>query len=181
MTEPSGDGISLRLVDANGPEAQQMRGLLGTYIKPYCSPEHYTATLRNANPSRPSTLPPDSLCLICESSDLIIGAVSLLPIPLGSSQSKGIEVRDGLRVGEVKRMVVREGWQGSGTGKKLLSAMESEAMRHGYSHLVLETLATMKRQQRFYERHGWTPREAFGGYGDESVFYEKSLLSDKPR
>jgi GNAT superfamily N-acetyltransferase len=88
----------------------------------------------------------------------------------------------GLRViddthGEIKRMYVMPGKRGSGVSRAVLTALEEEARRRGWSRLVLETGDRLPEAMRFYEREGYTRIANFGHYADSSlsVCYEKVL------
>jgi|GEM_PF-105264 ribosomal protein S18 acetylase RimI-like enzyme len=78
-------------------------------------------------------------------------------------------------VAELKRMYARPGQVG--VGGAILAFLEGQARKLGYRELWLETRIANTRAMRFYEKHGYRRREAFGKYvgNPEAVCYEKSL------
>lgn len=79
--------------------------------------------------------------------------------------------------GEVKRMYVVPERRGSGVSTALLRHLEGEALRRGWSRLVLETGDRQPDAMRFYEREGYTRIPNFGYYADSeiSICYERRL------
>lgn len=65
-------------------------------------------------------------------------------------------------VGEIKRMYAAPGTKG--VGAALLTALEAEAERLGYSTLKLSTRRVNHRAVDFYRRQGWTEIDPFGRY-----------------
>ena len=80
-------------------------------------------------------------------------------------------------VGEVKRVFVRAAARGSGTGRRLMEALEAEARAAGWTTLMLETGCKQTAAIALYEGTGWRRRAPFGGYPNdpESIFMEKTL------
>jgi GNAT superfamily N-acetyltransferase len=78
-------------------------------------------------------------------------------------------------VAELKRMYARPGH--TGVGSVILTFLEEQARKLGHRELWLETRVANTRAMRFYEKHGYRRREAFGKYvgNPEAVCYEKSL------
>jgi putative acetyltransferase len=56
---------------------------------------------------------------------------------------------------ELKRLFVRPGHRGDGTGLRLLEEAVGEARRLGYRRLRLDTIPGMERAQALYERFGF--------------------------
>jgi putative acetyltransferase len=83
----------------------------------------------------------------------------------------------GLPYGEVKRMYVDPAQRGQRLGVRLLAAVEDGLRAAGCRLALLETGRHQHEAVALYERCGYTPRAAFGGYPDNglSVFYGKSL------
>ena len=84
---------------------------------------------------------------------------------------------EGLPYGEIKRMVVDPAYRGRQIGVRLLEAMENQLRAESFTLALLETGSLQIQALRLYERCGYSPRAAFGGYPDNglSVFYGKSL------
>jgi GNAT superfamily N-acetyltransferase len=85
------------------------------------------------------------------------------------------ELGDG--VGEVKRMYVVPTRRRSGVAGAVLTALEAEAVRRGWTLLKLETGTEQPDAIAFYERHGYQRIPNFGHYADSalSVCYERAL------
>jgi len=79
--------------------------------------------------------------------------------------------------GEIKRMVVAEPARGQRIGERLLQGLERHLHGGGIGLARLETGRDQHAALRLYERCGYRPRAAFGGYPDNglSVFLEKRL------
>ena len=75
-------------------------------------------------------------------------------------------------------MMVDPRLRGQRIGARLLLSLESMLRGDGIGLALLETGAQQAEAVRLYERSGYRPRGAFGGYPDNglSVFYEKPLL-----
>ncbi len=89
----------------------------------------------------------------------------------------GEPATDGQRYGEIKRMYVDPAERGQRIGEQVLAVLERELAAEGVPLALLETGAEQVAAVRLYERLGYRPRAAFGGYPDNglSVFYEKRL------
>lgn len=79
--------------------------------------------------------------------------------------------------GEIKRMYVDPAFRGERLGAKLLAALEQGLREEGFGLALLETGGAQTEAVRLYERAGYRPCAAFGGYPDNglSVFYGKRL------
>jgi len=58
---------------------------------------------------------------------------------------------------EMKRLYVRERYQGRGIGKRLVTLIIGEAARRGYKRMRLDTLAMMEHARALYARFGFYP------------------------
>jgi putative acetyltransferase len=90
----------------------------------------------------------------------------------------GIALTDG--VAELKRMYVRPSARGRGVARAILALLESEALAHGFTRVMLETGNAQLAAIRFYEAAGFTRCAAFGDYAamppatiERSIFFEK--------
>lgn len=83
----------------------------------------------------------------------------------------------GERYGEIKRMYVDPAERGQRIGEQILATLERHLADEGVHWALLETGAEQTAAVRLYERCGYAPRAAFGGYPDNglSVFYGKRL------
>jgi putative acetyltransferase len=81
------------------------------------------------------------------------------------------------RRGEIKRMIVHAAARGQGVGGAILQAIETAAKQQDIEIIRLETGPHSLEALALYQRHGYRPRGAFGGYGESphSVFMEKRL------
>ncbi|QLC73771.1 GNAT family N-acetyltransferase [Pseudomonas sp. LPB0260] len=81
--------------------------------------------------------------------------------------------------GEVKRMYVRPEARNMGVARHVIAALEAGAYKSGCRELMLETGPYQPEALRFYGRHGYMRRGAFGAYPEHplSVFMGKSLCS----
>jgi putative acetyltransferase len=83
----------------------------------------------------------------------------------------------GRAYGEIKRMYVDPAERGQRIGAQVLDTLEQQLAAEGVRLALLETGAEQAAAVRLYQRRGYRPRAAFGGYPDNglSVFYEKPL------
>jgi putative acetyltransferase len=79
--------------------------------------------------------------------------------------------------GEIKRMYVDPAERGQRIGEQLLQVLEDTLRAEGVGLALLETGAEQTAAVKLYERCGYRPRGAYGGYPDNglSVFYAKRL------
>ena len=77
--------------------------------------------------------------------------------------------------GEVKRMYVRPEARGQGVARRLMEALEAEAMQNGCRTFMLETGPTLTEALGLYERMGYRRCRPFWEYPDDpfSVFMHK--------
>ena len=97
----------------------------------------------------------------------------------GAALGMGALKVHGPKLGEVKRMFIRPDLRGTGLGRLILNAVESEARAKSLDVLRLETGGTpgFEPAWRVYERGGFVRCAAFLDYPDTefSRFYEKKL------
>jgi GNAT superfamily N-acetyltransferase len=86
-------------------------------------------------------VPPAGALFIARVDDELAGCVALRPL--------------GPRVGEMKRLYVREAHRSVGLGKRLVEAVIQAAREAGYSELRLDTLPGMAAAQALYVRLGF--------------------------
>lgn len=79
-------------------------------------------------------------------------------------------------IAEVKRMYAK--YQSQGIGTAILSYLEEQAIKLGYSTIWLETRAINEQAVRFYERNGYHRIMNYGKYAgnQEAVCFEKTLI-----
>lgn len=68
------------------------------------------------------------------------------------------------RTGELKRMYVAPPLRSAGIGRRLVDALEAEALRLGAAHLVLETGSRQLAALALYQRAGFVAIPAYGEY-----------------
>lgn len=66
-----------------------------------------------------------------------------------------LRIEPGARPGEVKRLYVREGWQGKGLGERLLRTMIDWLGEAGFGPLYVGVYSDNLGAQRLYARHGF--------------------------
>ncbi len=62
---------------------------------------------------------------------------------------------------EMKRLYVRQPFQGLGIGKKLIRIIINEAIQSGYRYIRLDTLPTMEKAQNLYSSFGFYDIEPY--------------------
>jgi putative acetyltransferase len=79
--------------------------------------------------------------------------------------------------GELKRFYVRPSFRGRGLGRRLLRAVEAEAVRRQCPALRLETGTLQPEAIEMYRSGGYVTTSPFGHYTENplSIFMEKSL------
>jgi GNAT superfamily N-acetyltransferase len=82
---------------------------------------------------------------------------------------------------ELKRMYVVPAARGRGISKVLLTALEEEALRRGWTTLRLETGPRQPEAIGLYTGAGYRPIGAFGAYAhapeaEDSLFFERALV-----
>lgn len=90
---------------------------------------------------------PRTTTRVSELDGIIVGFASLRPSPERH--------HDPQQVGEVGAVYVDPDHWGSGAGRALLAALESDARGYGFSLLELRVLEGNTGARRFYERLGW--------------------------
>lgn len=91
--------------------------------------------------------PPDGVLIIAFLDDQPAGCIALRKIAE--------------KVCEMKRLYVREKYQGFGIGKKLITMAIEEAIRLNYGSMRLDTLPTMKKAQDLYTSFGFYDIEPY--------------------
>jgi putative acetyltransferase len=121
--------------------------------------------------------PPESNHLL-DIASLCAPAVTFLVVRAGAEAvGCGAVLRDARGWGEVKRMYVRPGQRGRGTGRRVLSEIESVARASGLPLLRLETGIHNTEALALYRRSGFVECGPFGDYAPDplSVFMEKRV------
>ena len=106
-----------------------------------------------------------------------IGAVAVRPFTVKHVYSSSAQsIRDMGRVCEMKRLFVKESWQGHGVGKQLAEAVIKFAADAGYDTMVLDTLHSLQGANKLYTRLGFEPCGSYNGNQLQGVlFFRKSL------
>lgn len=76
---------------------------------------------------------------------------------------------------EIKRMRVHPDWQGKGIGKKVLKALEDQAVELEYRSLILDTTTKQTAAQKLYEGAGYSMIRTSTAYGLDILHYHKNL------
>jgi GNAT superfamily N-acetyltransferase len=80
-----------------------------------------------------------------------------------------------VRVGEIKRMWVHEGWRGVGLGSRLLRALEDLSRSMGHREVRLDTNRTLTEAVAMYARAGYTEIERYNDNPYAQAFFAKGL------
>ncbi len=78
-------------------------------------------------------------------------------------------------IGSLKRMWVSEDVRGAGFGRRILTALESEARTFGLDTLRLETNRALKEAIQMYRSAGYAEVNAFNDDPYANHWFEKSL------
>ncbi|WP_233507054.1 GNAT family N-acetyltransferase [Jiangella anatolica] len=80
-------------------------------------------------------------------------------------------------VAEIKRMYVAHEHRGGGHARRLLAELEAQAVRAGYTRVVLETGLKQPEAMALYQSSGYVPTEPYGYYSQEELsrFFTKDL------
>lgn len=73
------------------------------------------------------------------------------------------------KIAELKRLYIRNDFQGKGIGKKLFLQAMNEAQKQGYNSIALETMDDMKQATSLYLKHGFKPISAYSSNSDDGV------------
>ncbi|KAK5115166.1 hypothetical protein LTR85_009924 [Meristemomyces frigidus] len=171
----SGPKISIRREEINSETCIAFMNEIMEEIQPL----HHALVAPIPDEFRPRHIPEGSVFLVAEVQDdetaapELVGSVALIPLAQGSANASGLP--ENVRVGEIKRMVVRPPFRRAGVAVKLLEAIEDIARTEmGLGLLALETWHMLTGAQRLYESSGWTRREVYGRYdARDSQCYDK--------
>jgi putative acetyltransferase len=115
-------------------------------------------------------LDPDVRFFVARDESALVGTAAVRRMP-------GEPATGGRPYGEIKRMYVEPARRGQRLGARLLAALEAQLRTEGVALALLETGREQCEAVRLYERAGYVPCGAFGGYPDNglSAFYAKAL------
>ncbi len=158
------EAIVIRRERPDQPEVAALLDQLDRYLAALYPPE------ANHILDVQALLAPDVTFLVARDDCGIVGTGAARRMP-------GEPATEGKAYGEIKRMFVLPSQRGRGVGVRLLGALEDDLRGQGLTLALLETGRDQLEALRLYERAGYTPRAAFGGYPDNglSVFLGKSL------
>lgn len=120
----------------------------------------------------------DPQALMAPEVDFLVARLDGRVVACGAVRRMAGEAATGGRpYGEVKRMMTAPAARGQGVGERMMAALERVLRAHGITLALLETGRDQHAAVRLYERCGYRPRGAFGGYPDNglSAFYAKDL------
>lgn len=150
------EGLAIGPEAADQPEVVALIEALDAYQKPlYPAESHHGVDIA-------TLMQPNVLFLVARAQGRAVGCVGLMLLS---------------GYGEIKRMYVDPACRGLGVGRRLIEALEAQALARGCTLLRLETGPRQPEALRVYERHGFVRRGPFGAYWDDpnSVFMEKRL------
>ncbi len=101
--------------------------------------------------------------------EFLIGTINNQIIAMGALQKVSTNL------GEIRRIRIRQDYQGRGYGYRILSELVERARELGYTELCLDTLADNIPAQRLFEKGGFIEknRGSLGSY--DLIFYRKKL------
>ena len=107
--------------------------------------------------------PPDGRILLAEEGGRAIGCVALRDLGEGTC--------------EMKRLYVRPGFRGAGTGRELAESIVAIARDRGYGRMRLDTLASMAAANGLYRSMGFVETEPYRFNPLESAVYLELALA----
>jgi putative acetyltransferase len=156
--------LTIRPERPDQPDVVALLGALDAYLASLYPPE------ANHILGVPELLAPEVHFVVARRGGRAVGT--------GAARVRGGEAATaGRAYGEIKRMYVDPAERGQRVGEQVLGTLEQQLAAEGVALALLETGAEQAAAVRLYERCGYRPRAAFGGYPDNglSVFYEKRL------
>jgi GNAT superfamily N-acetyltransferase len=99
--------------------------------------------------------PPDGRLLLAGPPGQAFGCIALRPLAASKECGRDGSLQLPARVGEVKRLFVRESQRRGGWGRRLAEAIIAEAGTVGYRELKLDTLDWMADARRLYAELGF--------------------------
>lgn len=126
--------------------------------------------------------PPTGELLLAEQADQVVGCVAVRELKppaggCGSQQRHTNRIADPNHASrapvfcEMKRLFVRPAARGSACGRKLAEAIVTASLRLGYSHMRLDTLATMTAARGIYRSLGFIEIDAYYANPLDDVVY----------
>ena len=114
---------------------------------------------------------PEGFIILAMLGDQIAGCVALKPLP------SAINVQQGVRVCEMKRLFVKESLRGLGIGQQLVETCLSSARKLPYDLMVLDTIPRLTSANKIYQQFGFIPRQEayYGNTEEEVIYYELAL------
>ena len=101
---------------------------------------------------------------------VVVGRIDGRPVAVGAVRA----LEPG--IGEIKRMYIVEDQRGRGLGRRLLEALEHEAMAMGFERLRLDTGERQTAAIALYESVGYRPIPAYNDSAD--LWFERDLADN---
>ncbi|MDH5433161.1 MAG: GNAT family N-acetyltransferase [Gammaproteobacteria bacterium] len=130
---------------------------------------------------------PNGVILLAEHNGNIAGCVALRPIEPSDcnspkcSDNKPVPVSEGIeKICEMKRLYVKDQYQGLSIGKKLAEMVIEQAQKLGYEKMQLDTLKRLDKAMTLYRKLGFYEISPYYANPlDEVVYWELDLQSIK--
>ena len=119
------------------------------------------------------SLPADNNELLPPRGAFLVARLDSRPIGCGAVKT----IAPGL--GSIKRMWVSKTVRGRGIGRRILQALEEQALALGLSTVRLETSKTLAEAQKLYRRNGYREVDAFNEDPYADFWFEKQLEKRK--
>lgn len=156
-------GITVRRVDWNHPDSEELRGQQRAELEiRYGTPDSEPGVAPSADDI--------TVFFVAYVDEAAAGEAAAGDTGAGGSVAGSVAAGcGGLRQlddtsGEIKRMFVTPTRRGTGVSVAVLRALEADARERGWTRLQLETGTEQPEAVRFYEREGYTPIPRFGHY-----------------
>lgn len=144
---------------SSDPVCQEM---LGAYVADIAARMAAGFDPSRSSPPGPTDFdPPQGVFLLAYLDDVPVGCGALRTLEPG--------------IGEIRRMYVLPDARGNGVGRRILEALEDEALGRGQHTVRLDTSEELAEAQALYEASGFTRVPAYNDNGYAARWYEKRI------
>jgi GNAT superfamily N-acetyltransferase len=156
-TGSTGSDLAIELAD---PHSAEVAWLLASYLAEIEATFGYDDA--HGAPTDPDEfVPPQGAFLVVRDGAAATGCGGVRLLPDGAA--------------EIKRMWLHPSLRGRGAGRKLLEALETEAVTLGARRAVLDTNATLESALALYRAAGWVETEKYNDNDQATHWFTKDL------